>query len=65
MMGEIGFNIAVYAVPVVPGPDGDQAAPGAYERLLRLGDAPTEYLPPPPRLTAATIDKIGRSWPPR
>jgi len=62
-MEEIAFNLAVYAVPVIPGqPRTTSDGTGQHERLLMLGDAPARYLPPPPRLSAATIDKIGRSW---
>lgn len=44
-MEQIGFNLAVFAVPVVPG------RPGADERLVRLGDVHhPRYLPPAPRL---------------
>jgi hypothetical protein len=44
MMAEIGFNLAVYAVPVVP------SRPGADERLVRIGDGvPVRHLPPAPR----------------
>lgn len=63
MMEEIGFNLAVYAVPVIPGqPRTASDSLGQHERLLMLGDAPARYLPPPPHLSAATIDQIGRTW---
>lgn len=40
----IGFNLAVYAVPVVPG------RPGADERLVQLRDGVlVRHLPPAPR----------------
>jgi len=63
MMDEIAFNLAVYAVPVIPGQPRTAADDaGQHERLLMLGDAPAQYLPPPPRLSAATINQIGQSW---
>jgi hypothetical protein len=48
MMEQIGFNLSVFAVPVIPG------HPGTDERLARLGEVPTRYLPPAPRVAAPT-----------
>lgn len=48
-MAEIGFNLSVHAVPVVPGRHGQQRH-GEHERLARLGDVESRYLPPAPRV---------------
>jgi hypothetical protein len=47
MMDRIAFNLAVYAVPVVPG------RPGADERLVRLGDGIRLDRTPAPRVRPA------------
>lgn|SRR3982751_1973038 len=58
-----GRPLPAHTVTGTPHPTpGPPAVPGGQERMLRLGDAPANYLPPPPWLPAATIDQIGKAW---
>lgn len=52
MMDRIAFNLAVYAVPVVPG------RPGADERLVRLGDRVPLDRTPAPRIRPAALGPL-------